>query len=373
MTIKSEPIRILCVFSWLDRGGAETMCMNLYRNIDRNKVQFDFVKHTNKKCDYEDEIRSLGGRIYTAPRYKGVNKFTYEKWWKRHFKNHPEHKIIHGHYFSIADVYFKVSHQNNAITIGHSHNTFPAEKRNIFNRVKHIFAMHHVLQLEKESDYCFACSQAAGEWVFKNKSFKVLNNSIDTKLFAFSTESRNKIRQELGLQDVFVIGTVGRIVTQKNPLGIVQIFNEVLKLNSNARLLWVGTYDTDMGRKAIELAEHLGICDKIIFTGVVDNVNEMLQAMDCFILPSFYEGLPVVAVEAQAAGMRCFLSNTITDEVNITNNCKMLPLNEPKLWAKEILKDNKVREDTSQQIINAGYDIHTTAKWLEDFYLSINI
>lgn len=375
MNVKKEyPIRVLCAFSTLDRGGAESMCMNLYRHIDREKVQFDFVKHTHNIGDFEDEIIKLGGRIFEAPRFYEYNLIAYKKWWKQHLRNHPEHKIIHGHYFSISDVFLQIAQDEGRITIGHSHSTeTPSEQiEGLFLTVKDILYRKHVSRIEKYSDYCFACSEVAGKWIFKNKPVKVLNNAIDAELYKFNSEARNKIRQELGIEKYFVLGTVGRIMTQKNPLGIVDIFSEVCKLRDDARLLWVGTYDTDMGRKAMQHAEELGIRDKIIFTGVVDNVYEMVQAMDCFIFPSFYEGLGIVAVEAQTAGLPCFISDVVPREVELTELCTFLPLGDYSRWAEEIIKyDYSNRKTYHERVADVGYDIATTAKWLQYFYLSL--
>ena len=153
------PIRVLCVFSLLDRGGAESMCMNLFRNIDRNLVQFDFVKHTSKTCDFEKEIRNLGGRIYEAPQYKIYNHFAYCEWWDRFFKKHPEYKIVHGHYYTTSPIYFKVAKKNNRITIGHSHSS------SIDGKIKELL----IRNVQKYSDYCFACSNEAGKWLFPDR------------------------------------------------------------------------------------------------------------------------------------------------------------------------------------------------------------
>ena len=184
------PIRILCVLAVLDRGGAETMCMNLYRQIDRAKVQFDFVKHTSSKGAYEDEIRSLGGRIFEAPRYKLYNIFQYKKWWRAFFKVHPEYKIIHGHFFTISNVYFKVAHEFGLHTIGHSH----SEKAN-YHSLKYWLKKQSIRWIEKESDTCFACSQAAGEYLFPHKTFKVIHNALDSKKFAWNEAEAVAVRR----------------------------------------------------------------------------------------------------------------------------------------------------------------------------------
>ena len=366
-----EPIRVLCVFSTLDRGGAESMCMNLYRKIDKSKVQFDFVKHTHNKCAFDDEILSLGGRIFEAPRYKMYNIFQYRKWWKRFFQKHPEYRIIHGHWFSISAICFKIAHNFGCITIGHSHCTKGTENGTLKSILRTWIKTFHMRKLEKNSDYCFACSTPAGEWVFPNKEFTVLNNAIDTNKFKFDVDVRKRVRNQLHIDKNFVIGAVGRIMYQKNPLGIVEIFKSAQSRIPNAKLLWVG--DGPMREEAENKLKEYGLFDCVIMTGVRSDVNELMQAMDVFVFPSFYEGLPVVSVEAQAAGLPCLLSEGITREAKITERCTFLPIDNFSLWANEIENLQKCeRTDTRKSIIDSGYDINETSKWLENFYLKIS-
>jgi len=358
-------IRVLCVFSTLDKGGAESMCMNIYRHIDRNKVQFDFVKHTSKKGAFEDEIISLGGKIYEAPRYYIYNHLPYTNWWKKFLKKHRELHVIHGHFFTISAVYFKVAQKSGLTTIGHSHCTHPKEKS-----IKNKFADILESRIEKYSDYCFACSQDAGKWIFKNKQFQVLNNAIDARKYRFSKSIREEVRKEFGFVDELVLGTVGRIMNQKNPLGMVEILKNVVDIEPNSKLLWVG--DGNMRRDAESLVQKYGLTNNVIFTGVRNDADRLLQAMDVFVFPSFYEGLSVAAIEAQAAGLPCLCSDQVPFETAITNLCQFIPLANYKQWAEKILAVRDIREDTYKQIVDAGYDIHTTSKWVEDFYLQID-
>lgn len=353
------PIRVLCVFSTLDRGGAESMCMNLYRKIDRSKVQFDFVKHTPNKGAYEDEITSLGGYIYIAPEYRVNNHFIYCGWWKRHFRNHPEHLIIHGHYFTISAVYFRVAKKFERITIGHIHAT----------RVNSILKSVYVNAIKYYADYKLACSTEAGNWAYKSYPFKVLFNAIDLDIFRYSQPTRQEMRLRLGLNDELILGTVANLSRVKNPMGLIDIFHEVYKLMPRIKLVWVGEGDL---RKEIENRIHAeGLEERIILLGVREDVPNVLQAMDKFLLPSFNEGLPVSVIEAQASGLPCYLSDTITKDVDITGRCCFLSVDQPEIWAKEILKENSAREDTSRYIRDAGYDINATVEFLQDFYLKL--
>ncbi|MDY5991325.1 MAG: glycosyltransferase, partial [Oscillospiraceae bacterium] len=219
----NEPVRILCVFGSLERGGAETMCMNIYRRVDRERLQFDFVKHTPEKCAYEDEIKVLGGRVYTAPRFKLYNIFSYKKWWENHLKAHPEHKVIHGHYFTISKFYFQVAKKMGRVTVGHCHvadlrHTFKASIRRLIDR-----------NTENYCDFCLACSKQSGGLFFTNREFTVVNNGIEPEKFHFNEEARNKMRKEFGIEQNFVIGVVGSIKESKNPFETIKIFKAVLK------------------------------------------------------------------------------------------------------------------------------------------------
>lgn len=361
----NEPIRILCVFSCLDRGGAETMCMELYRHIDRNRVQFDFVKHLSYKGMYEDEIRELGGRIYTAPKYKGYNILQYRRWWKNHLKAHPEHKIIHGHYFNLSAIYFKICKKFGRITVAHPN----AVKSDGFKENFKRFICREN-NMEKYSDYCFACSPRAGEWLIKVKPFTVLKNAIDINKFTYSEDIRQEVRAEFGFPlGCLVIGAVGRFSYEKNPHGILDIFKSVLSKTPDAKLLWIGAGKL---HSEIEQRIHKEDLDKsVILTGARSDVEKMMQAMDVFIFPSFSEGLGIVAIEAQAAGLPCLCSDAVPQEAAVTDLCKFLPLDDHELWAQEILSANVERRDTSEQIRKAGYDIHVTSEWLQNFYCNI--
>ena len=353
------PIRVLCVFSTLDRGGAETMCMNLYRKIDRTKVQFDFVKHTSPKGAYEDEITSLGGYIYRAPEYRVNNHFIYCRWWERHFRNHPEHIIIHGHYFTISAVYFRVAKEFGRITVGHIHAT------KVNSKIKSLY----IKAIKYYADYKLACSAEAGKWVYKTYSFKVFPNAIDLDKFRYSQPIRQEMRYRLGLSDELTLGTVANLSKVKNPMGLIDIFLEINRIMPKTKLIWVGEGNL---RKAIEDRIKLeNIEENIIMLGAREDVSNVLQAMDVFLLPSFNEGLPVSVIEAQASGLPCLLSDKITNDVDITGMCCFLFFFQPECWARTILNMNSIRMDTSHYIKEAGFDINSTAEILQKFYMEL--
>ncbi|MDP0507232.1 MAG: glycosyltransferase family 1 protein [Fusobacterium sp. JB019] len=365
----NKPIRILQVLATLNIGGAETLVMNIYRNIDRSKIQFDFMIHTNEKCDYEDEVLALGGRIYRVSRYKGKNHFIYKKEWNNFFKNHKEHKIIHGHIRSIAAIYLKIAKKYGRITIAHSHST--ASRGNSLEQIaKNIMQ----LPIRYIGDYFFACSNEAGKWLFgkkilNNKNYKLIKNGIEVEKYIFNEKKRKKIRKALKLNGKFVIGHVGTFTYPKNHKFLIEIFNEVYKINPNSILLIVG--EGSLEKQIKEQIKKLKLESKVIFAGSVLNVGDYLQGMDSFLFPSIFEGMPMSLIEAQASGLNCIVSDSITKESKILNSVKYISLKESsKYWARKILETSyeNGRRNTSKEITNNGYNIKSIVKDLEDVY-----
>ncbi|MDC3411847.1 glycosyltransferase family 1 protein [Terrihalobacillus insolitus] len=355
----------------MNRGGAETMIMNLYRNIDRSKIQFDFIVHTEDKCAFDDEIYKLGGRIFRVPTYKGTNHLPYLKNWEHFFKKHPEYKIIHGHVRSTASIYLKIAKKYGLITIAHSHSTSSGNGLSAIAKNVLQFPIRHV------ADYFFACTKTAGEWLFGKKTcqkenFHIFKNAIDAKKFVFNNVVRSRVRKELRIEDKFVIGHVGRFHSSKNHEFLIDIFKNVHKKNDNAILLLVG--DGDLQDTIRKRVYNLGLDNNVIFTGVRSDIPELFQAMDMFVFPSLYEGLGIVLIEAQATGLPCVIANTIPKEALITDNVKQFSLTEsPKVWTEAILKrmDSYERKSTYAKIKDSGYDIEESHRWLQEFYLGL--
>lgn len=367
----SEPKRVLLVFGRLNRGGAETMAMNIYRNIDRSKLQFDFMVHTTDKCDYDDEILSLGGRIYAVPRYNIANHFKYKKCWDAFMKQHPEYKIVHAHMSGSAGVFLPICKKYGCYVISHSHTVAPK------NGLRQVVVNSFRYPLRHISNYMFGCSDQAGEWMFGKKAVKksnyaTLKNGIDIETFAFSPEKRKRIREELNIEDKFVICNVARFDVAKNHLFLIDIFNELYKQNSNSILLLVGdgTLRGDIEKK---IAEY-NLQDSVILTGVRPDVDALLSASDVFAMPSAFEGLPVSLIEAQTNGLHIVATDVISPEIHITDLVELYSTQKgAKEWADILLKysDGYKRKNTADKIIAAGYDIKTSAKQLEEFYLNI--
>ena len=367
----SKPIRVLHVIGIMNRGGAETMIMNLYRHIDRSKVQFDFVENSSEPAVFDEEILSLGGRIFRCPHYNGKNHFTYVKWWNDFFKAHPkEYPIVHGHLGSTASIYLSVAKKYGAYAIAHSHSS--GTDHSLHANLYQIMSYN----TRNVADYFFACAEAAGKERFGSKvvsgdHYAVLNNAIDVNRFSYNPSVRNAVRDELGIGQIqLVVGHIGRYTKEKNHEFILKIFSELKKMDSNARLLMVG--DGTLRTHIMQMAEQASLSSDVIFTGVRSDVERLVQAMDVFVLPSLYEGLPVTMVESQAAGLPCIISDKVPPECILTEGLvDIMTLSaSPEAWAEKILTKRAIpRTDHRAEIAAHGFDITTEAVKLQEFYL----
>lgn len=360
-----EPKRVLLVSTTMDRAGAETLIMNIYRSIDRTRVQFDFILHCNYKSDYEDEIVAMGGRVFKLPPYRIINEHSFRKAYREFFKAHPEYKVIHAHIYNTASIFLDEANKCGLHTIAHSHSTSngtgpKAWFRNYLHR-----------NLYKIAEYRFACSEQAGKWLYRNKAdFTVVRNGIDTSRFSFDIERRKKERANLGIADgTTVLGHVGRFVSVKNHDRLINIFSNYHKRNPNSVLVLVGTGELEEQIRA--KVSDLGLQNSVVFTGSRNDVESLLCAMDVFMFPSIYEGFPVTLVEAQCNGLPCVVSDVITDEVDIAGLMKKVSLAaDDNNWSDAIENaQKKDRKDCSETIRKAGYEIKDIANWLQNFYI----
>ena len=347
-------------------GGIETLLMNIYRNIDTTKIQFDFAVTSREPGEYDKEIIKRGGKIFYIPSRRESLKNYKKNWDDFFYKYQKEFNAIHMHVSSLTDITpLKIAKKYNIKNrFIHSHNTYQKGIiHNILNKI-------HRLNVKKYATNLFACSSEAGRYCFGNKKFEVIKNGIDSKKYIYNVETRNEIRKMLNIpEEVFAFVHVGRFSEQKNHTFLIDIFKEIYNRNQDARLFLVG--DGGLKESIETKVRELQLQDKVIFLGKRDNVNEILQAMDAFLLPSLHEGLPVVGIEAQAAGLPIYISDTVSPEVKITDLVTFYPLQEsPENWAKNILDtiETKKRINTQSQIIQAGYDIVNTAKILEQYY-----
>lgn len=368
---KEEPIRVAHIIGkWLG-GGVESVVMNYYRHIDRTKIQFDFLCDEDSTNIPYKEIEQLGGRVILIPPYQKV--FKYQKELIRIFKEN-NYKIVHSHINTLSVFPLRAAKKAGVkVRIAHSHSTTNKKewKKNLLKQILRPFSKVYA------TDY-MCCSELAGRWLFGDKAYDsgkvyLLNNAIDLDKFKYNESLRKEKRKELGISDdTLVIGHIGRFVAQKNHDYLIDIFNEVLKKNNNSILLLVG--QGPLMEEIKNKVKELKLNDSVRFLGQRNDVNELYQAFDVFCLPSLYEGLPVVGVEAQASGLLCILSNAMTKETKVLDITKFISLNNtPKDWADSILDDVKKykRIDTSKEMTSKNFNIKEEAKKLEKYYLNL--
>ncbi len=363
-----EPIRILNLFTVMDRGGAESMVMNYYRHIDRSKVQFDFMVHRTEHGAYDDEIESLGGKIFRMSAFSPKNYLRYMRELKAFFIAHPEYRIIHSHMSESGFFAFREAEKRQVpVRICHAHN---APKGFDW---KLPFRLYFRKKIKPLTTDMFMCGQASGNWLFgaENASrFVFMPNAVDGKKLEFSAEIRAEVRRKYGVESKKVIGHVGRFHPQKNHPFILEVFKAFLEIEPKAVLWLVGDGNDKLAIQA--LAQEKGIADNVIFWGSRSDVTNLLQGMDAMLFPSLYEGLSMTLVEAQAAGLSCLISSCIPPECAITDLVTPLSLERPvEEWAQCLQElSNQPRRMMSEEIKKTGFDIETNAKWLEEFYLA---
>lgn len=362
--------RVLQCHYGMNCGGIETMIMNIYRNIDKEKLQFDFLLNSRDNF-YESEILSLGGKIYYLPSRKD-NILNYRRNFDVFFDNYHEYEIIHQHVGSLANITALEAAKHNDIPVriihGHSTsvNSLPHKLLNQINRTR----------LRGIANYYFACSGDAGKYIYNRKirqsnNYRIIKNGIDTALFGYNPDIRNEMKKKYRLENKFVIGIVGQMREEKNHAFFLHVFKNFLKRNKNGFLFFIG--DGPCCEKLKLLSVELGITKSIYFAGIKKNVYKYLNLFDVFVLPSKYEGLSMALIEAQTNGLYCIASDQVPREANVTNHVKFLSLsNESNIWEQELnlAMGFSERQNAIELVKNAGYDILNTSKKMEEFYLT---
>ena len=360
------PVRVLHFVRKMSYGGIETYIMNLYRNINRNKIQFDFL--VNDEGTFDEEIKTLGGKIYNLPHLGTVNAHTYTKNLDNFFKEHKEYQIVHSHYGQVTGIILEVAKKNNVkIRIAHSH-SIKIPKVNILVTLYKRYLQTKIL---RNSNLLLSCSEEASKFLYKKK-YKdaiILKNGISTERFIFNNGYRTLLRKDLKIDEkTTVIGNVGRFEHPKNHSFLIDIFYEYQLKNKDSKLILfgVGTLLDIIKNKVKEL----GIEDKVIFMGAIKEVNRFYSVMDIFLFPSIHEGLGIALVEAQTNGLPCYASDSIPKEANPTGRVKFISLKEnSKCWANILLNAKNKRYDALNKIILEGYDIKDVANKLQKIYL----
>lgn len=407
--MNENKIYVLILITVMDRAGAETIMMNYLRNIDRDKIQIDFLINRQEKADYEEEIEQLGSRVYHMCPLYPLKFGRYKKEFKAFLREHPEYKIIHSHLEERSYFALKIAKQMGVpIRIVHAHSV---PKR--FD-MKMPVRLYFRYKLKGVYTHRFACSEEPAKWLYGttqcvtleeyqkysgakcvtleecqgNKSKAepatespviIMKNAIDTKKFAFDEQARQKIRKSLHIkEDTLVVGHIGRFTYEKNHKFLIDIFHEVNKLNDNCRLLLIGggkpKEEVETKAEIVKKVRELGLENKVKFLGVRDDVNDLISAMDVLVMPSVSEGFPVTLMEAQAAGLRCIVSDVVTYQCNVTEEMQFMSLEQDaQEWANKVVSFctlNLNAEEMNEKVKKAGFDIAENAKWLEEFYES---
>lgn len=351
-------VRMLHIVGSMSPSGIGNFIMNVYRNIDREKVQFDFIVHETRPVSFEEEIKRLGGRIYTATR-KSVNPVKNFLDIARIVKE-GGYRIVFRHTdtATVAADLLAAAFGGAKERIAHSHSTSTPNQK-----------MHRLFQpmLNALCTKRFACSDKAGKWLYGAKPYEVIINAIRLDEFAYDEAVRKRVRRQEGLSESFVIGHIGNLLPVKNHLFMLDIMTELVKKNPDCKMIFAG--DGVMRQQIEEKRKALGLEDKVILLGVRTDTAQLLQAMDVFLFPSEYEGLPIAMVEAQCSGLPCVVSDVITADVDVTELIEKLSLEtEAALWAECILKfaEMKRKAPDYELFVKRGFDIREMVKRYEE-------
>lgn len=359
-------IRVLQVVDHMGLGGIQAFIMNVYRNIDRNKVQFDFLLHRYEGNSFREEINQLGGIIHYVPaRNQGVlkNRMALDVF----FKEHPEYKVVHQHESSLSYIEPLIAAKRNYVPIRiiHSHSTRMGNS--LIHRILHRL---NAKRIHRIATHYLACGKLAGEWLYGQSKVKdkfiVVNNGIKLSNFEYNEDVRDKVRADLCLRNNIAFCHIGRFDTVKNHRFLIDVFNEIIKIVPNSILVLVGS--GILMNEIKEKVNDLGLSNHVLFLGLRSDINQIVQGVDAVLLPSIYEGFPVTAIEAQAAGLPFFMSDTVSKEALIKSNSYALSLNDTaKQWAEFIIP-RIVRQVDNSIMYEKGFDIQNTIDSLYKIY-----
>ncbi|MDN4526734.1 glycosyltransferase family 1 protein [Fictibacillus fluitans] len=364
-----NPLRVLHAVVNMNRGGAETLIMNLYRNIDRTKVQFDFL--TNRQGVFDEEIIEMGGKVHRIPYLTDIGHFKYVDALNGFFKQNSGYRIIHSHMDKMSGLVLRASKKHKIPhRIAHSHNT-----RSEGGKAARVYKWYAGTRIKQNATHLFACSNEAAQWLFSQDAQKarVLNNGIEPEKFLYTRECRNAVRKELNIEDnTFVMGHVGRFAPQKNHSFLIELFSEYHKINKRAVLLLAG--DGVLRQEMEKKVQQLNLNSSVKFLGIRNDVQRLYQVFDVFVFPSLHEGLPVTLIEAQGTGLPCMISDTITKQADLgLNLVNFLPLDNKKNWLDKLQHYtqcmSKDRSIESNAFASRGFDIRETARQTQETYL----
>lgn len=344
-------------------NGIASYAMNYFRNIDNKNIQIDFITGANEKSVYFEEIEKKGSKIFYIPKIGMKNFFQIRKKIKNFFRNN-EYDIVHCHVLNMGAFYMHYAKKYGVpIRILHSHATKYAD--HFLNNLRNMFLSKIAI---KNANVYYACSKLAGDFLFKSKKYEVINNAINIEKFIYNPEKRKEIREKEKIKEnEILIGNIGRFVPQKNLFFLLDVFKGLVEKDSRYKMILIGSGPQE--KKILEKIQEYNLTNKIIIKKNITNVNEYMQAIDIFILPSLYEGLPVVGIEAQTADLTCLFADTISKEAKVIPDVKFLSIKEKGIWIEEIEKlGKKERKNVDKIIADSGYSIEEESTKLIDKY-----
>lgn len=363
--------RVLQMIGSLGIGGSQAMVMNLYRSINREKIQFDFIIDHTEDMHHVAEIKQLGGKVYVMPSFRGGNFFEIIKSWNNFFKEHPEYKILHSHVRSYAIIYILIAKKYGVKTLIHSHST--SNGVGIKSFVKKILQY----PLRYSADWLLACSEDSGKWLFgesvlNKDNFCVFPNAIDINKYRFDEVIRNQYRKTFNIERKYVVGHIGRLHESKNHMFILEFIKELLSVNKDIVLVLVG--DGELRKVIEDKIIELEISESVLLLGARSDIPQLLNMFDLFVFPSLWEGLPVSVVEAQATGLPCLISDTITDEVVIGNLVRKLPIDKgTECWVNEICNLINSERNNMCNIESTKFNALRVVDELEKIYRKLSL
>lgn len=346
-------IRIFMIGYSQNKGGVEAYIKNLHGALDTNKFQVIYSMPEMK----------IDGKVWIRPRNRH-NYTEYRKFWKKFYAENSFDVL----YYNTCDI-VSIDQLKFAKAAGvpvriiHSHSTGNQQSvdryMNIFHRISEKNSRRN---LEKYATHLFACSKSAGDWMYNGRTYEIIRNGIQLSRFQYSETLRARLRHQYELDNGTLVGVIGRLSPEKNLKFAIKVMKEVLERDKNAQGVFLG--DGELRESVKQWAVDSGIENRIKLIGAVDNVHEWMSAIDCLLMPSLFEGLPFVLVEAQAAGLPCVVSAAVSNEANITGTVRYISLDQsPQKWADEVLAVCGQRYmDTANVLKKAGYSMEQTAK-----------
>lgn len=369
-----EPIHVLVLMPAVDRSGVQRITLNYMRKIDSEKIKYDFLVCGAEKCDYEDEIKSMGGLVYYMSPLHTAKTGAYKKEFRRFLSEHREYEVVHSYLEEKSYYALRIAQEMNIpIRICHGQ-LHPAHVT-----WKSPLKYYRKYRLRKYYTHGMACSKEVAQWLFgplKAKDTVIMKNAVDTTALKKDMDIEREIRQEYGLDDKLVIGNVGKFVKENNQKFLVDIFAEIHRRRPDSVLVLAGDGDSSTEQrykdKVKERVKEMRLEASVIFAGVKSDIERVMHAFDVVVMPSASGGFPISLVEAQSMGIKCVVSDVVTQKCNLTGSMQFMPLElRASVWAGRILQ--YVKEpvvDKSYKVVDKGYDIKSSATKLQRYYIS---